>query len=51
MIRDAVKYWRYFSVIGNPVGWRLKKENVNSKGHGFIVWNSQQLYDLHTNSQ
>lgn len=47
MIRDALKYWKHSSRIGNPINWRLNKENVNSKGYGFIVWNSQQLDGLH----
>jgi hypothetical protein len=43
MIREPLRFWKHGSKIGNPVNWRLNKENVNSKGFSFIVWNSQQL--------
>jgi len=47
MMREPFRYWKHASKVGNPVNWKLNKENVNSKGFNLIVWNSQQLEELH----
>ena len=47
VIKEHLQFWKYSRVVGKPVTWKLKRENVNGRGDNFIVWNSQFLNEIH----
>ena len=47
VVKQHLQFWNYKSIVGSPLSWRLKKQNVNNHGSSFICWNSQYLNSLH----
>ena len=41
-MKETAKCWKYGVEVGSPVAWRLKKENINSKGSNFVIWSTQK---------
>jgi hypothetical protein len=47
IVREKMKYWSHQRMVGAPLSWRMKRENVNTNGSNLIPWLSQEVKSLH----
>lgn len=51
VVKEGMRFWACSRVVGHPLPWRLKKENVNGNGPCFILWDSQAILALHAENK
>lgn len=44
VVKEAVKSWDFTATVGTPKNWKIKKDNINTKGSNLIFWDIQNSF-------